>query len=164
MANSINLAAQQAIFNFISKFKSTIQKVDTEIKLEIGRRLVDYSVVGNPPTWHPPYWPKGYTPGLFINNWQVGIDSMPVGVIDEEDASGEGSLLRLKKMGRWTAGHTHYFVNNLPYAALLESGMHSPQVGPQGMVGRVRLEFQDIVKQAANKIAREGSKVFEEGA
>jgi hypothetical protein len=158
----INAKAATDMMNFIFKSKANIQAVDKEVKLEIGRRLVDYSIVGNPMLWHPPYWPKDYNPGRFINNWQVGIDEMPVGTIGEIDASGEGSLARLKKLGRWTAGHTHYFVNNLVYAALLESGTHSSQVGPQGMVGRVTVEFPQIVRDAVNKVARSGSKAFED--
>lgn len=162
MTNSINLSAQQNMMNFIFKSKSMVQKIDKEVKLEIGRRLVDYSVIGNPAIWHPPYWPKNYEPGLFINNWQIGIDSVPSGIINEIDASGRGSLDRLQRVGRWTAKHIHYFANNLPYAARLEDGTHSSQIGPQGMVGRVRLEMNDIVRLCANKVARSSSKSFEE--
>lgn len=153
--SSINAQALGDMAKFVAGTKATIQQVDREIKLEIGRRLVDYSPVGDPTTWHPPYWPKGYVPGLFINNWFVGIDAMPSGTTTVIDATGSGSLERMTHLGRWTVGHTHYFANNLPYAALLESGEHSLQVPPGGMVGRVTLEFPQIVADAIAKVARE---------
>jgi hypothetical protein len=153
MKSSINAKATSDMFKFISKAKGTIQAVNREVLLEIGRRLVHYSAIGNPLEWKTaPYWPKGYVPGHFINNWQVGIDQKPRGVIPTIDASGVGSLERMSHLGRWTVGHTYYFANNLPYAALLETGTHSLQVGPMGMVGRVRLEFRQIVKEAEAKV------------
>lgn len=161
MTNSINTKAVSDMFSFISKAKGTIQSVNKEALLEIGRRLIDRSPVGDPATWHPPYWPKGYIPGHFINNWQVGIDKIPEGIIDAIDPSGSGSLERLSHLGRWTIGHTYYFVNNLPYAAILESGLHSPQVGPAGMVGLTTTEFPEIVSQAEVKVAKDKRWAFE---
>lgn len=153
---ALNLKAKDDMFKFIFKAKKTVQEITKAVNIEIGTRLVNYSAIGNPPEWHPPYWPKGYVPGHFINNWQVGIDVKPTGIIPGSDASGMGSIERLSHLGRWQVGHTFYFVNNLPYAQLLESGTHSYQVGPQGMVGRVRMEFRQIVadvqaRYAANK-------------
>jgi hypothetical protein len=156
MSNSINTKASSDIFAFIGKAKSTIQAVNREALMEVGRRLVDYSAIGNPPDWNPPYWPKGYVPGHFINNWQVGIDIIPTGQIAAIDGSGQGSLERLSHLGRWTVGHTFYFINNLPYAKLLETGMHSLQVGPQGIVGRVTMEFPDIVREATQTVRSTG--------
>lgn len=149
MANgSINATARATIFKFAEKSKRRIHELTRWTLIEIGRRLVMRSAVGRPWEWHPPYWPKGYKPGHFINNWQVGIGSKPIGIIPTIDASGKGSLVRLAKVGRWPAGKSYYFTNNLPYAALLESGLHSRQVGPNGMVGLTRSEFPAIVKMA----------------
>lgn len=145
-ANSINLKAKESMFNFIFKAKSTVQELTKNVLLEIGYRLVQRSIVGNPALWKRQYWPKNYIPGHFINNWQVGVDVMPTGIIGQIDASGSGSYARLQKLGRWQVGHTYYFVNNLPYAALLESGLHSVQSVPMGIVGLTRSEFQQIVK------------------
>jgi hypothetical protein len=160
MSNSINLKAQADIFKFITKAKGVTQALTKEVLLEVGRRLVERSPIGNPPDWHPPYWPKGYVPGHFINNWQVGIDEKPKGIIAEIDGSGQGSLERLSHLGRWQVGHVFYFVNNLPYARALEEG-HSYQA-PFGMVGLVRKEFKQIVEQAQLK-AIQGSRWAFEG-
>lgn len=149
----INMAAVSEMFNFVPKTKSAIQKVNTEILKEIGRRLVLYSVVGNPALWRPPHWPKGYRPGHFINNWQVGIDLKPIGEIPGEDPSGGASLSRLVKLGRWTFGHIFHFSNNVKYAYALEYGHHSSQVGPQGIMGRVKAELPEIVRVAHQNYA-----------
>lgn len=152
---SINAKARSTIFNWVDKSKKRIHEMTRWSLILVGQRLVMRSAVGNPSLWNPAYWPKGYNPGHFINNWQVGIDSKPIGTIDEVDASGSGSLARLKKLGRWPAGHDYFFVNNLPYASLLESGLHSSQVPPQGMVGLTKSEFPAIVRMAAEQAKRD---------
>ena len=153
--NAINLKAKVDVSKFIFKAKSTLQELARDVYLEIGYRIVYRSPVGDPRKWRPPRWPKGYVPGHFINNWQVGIDQVPVGIIGAVDPMGAGSYARLQKLGRWQIGHTYYFVNNLPYAKALEEG-HSLQSPPGGMVELTRREFPQIVKDiqaryAANK-------------
>lgn len=150
-ARTINLKARTDILRWNERSKAKIQLFTREVLLEVGRRLVDYSPVGDPTTWHPPRWPKGYIPGHFINNWQIGKDSRPVGIIPSVDASGRGSLARLQKLGRWAAGHTFYFTNNLPYAYRLEMGW-SPQAAPHGIVARVRREYHSIAQEVAAKL------------
>src|SRR3989304_3533920 len=118
---SINASFHSSIADFIFKAKSTIGKIEVEALKEVGRRIVARSVVGNPALWHPPRWPKGYHPGHFINNWQLGIDSIPSSEISGSDPTGLLSLERLSHFGRWPVGHTYYFVNNVPYAQLLEN-------------------------------------------
>lgn len=143
---SINAKAQDSIFRFVLKGKGAIQAVTKLVLIRIGERLVFYSAVGDMSYWKRKKY--GYTPGLFKNNWQLGMDVSPTGVILNKDASGSASLLRMRKsIPRWPVGHTYYFVNNLPYARKLEAGGHSPQVPPGGMVARVQLEFQSIVRE-----------------
>jgi len=154
------LNGQRISISLLSRQKVLFRAINKEVVLEIGRRLVSYSVIGNPDLWHPPYYPKGYHPGHFINNWQIGIDSPPVGEIAGYDASGEASYERLTHVGRWTVGHTFYIVNNVKYAAALENG-HSSQIRPQGMVGRVMLEVPQIIHDAEVKVAREKLWAFE---
>lgn len=150
MSNSINAKAQDGIFRWILKGKNAIQEATKLTLIKIGERLVDYSAFGDPSLWNPPYWPKGYVPGHFINNWQLGVDEFPVGVIaGEDDREGTAARARMRKaIPRWPVGHTYYFVNNVPYARLLETGEHSTQVPPRGMVGRVVMEFPQIVREA----------------
>lgn len=153
MNRSINAKAQADMFKFVEKAKGKVQKLTRNVLHEIGYRLVMRSPIGDPSTWHPPYWPKGYKPGHFLNNWQLGIDKIPQGVIPGV-VSGTGPIIaRLAKVGRWPAGHVYYFVNNVPYAAVLEKGLHSPQVGPLGMVGLTTMEFPEIAKQAEANLA-----------
>lgn len=154
--SGINAKARADIANFVSKSKNRIQEGTREILIEFGSRLVYRSPIGDPMLWHPPHWPKGYYPGHFINNWQVGIDAKPTGIIDAVDPSGFQSLERLRKLGRWPVGHVYHFANNLPYASLLESGMHSSQVGPGGMVKITMMEFQSIARSVAQKIKSGG--------
>lgn len=147
-ANSINLRAQEGVFRFILKSKNAVQTVTKSALIKVGERLVYYSAVGDPSYWkHPPH--KGYIPGHFINNWQLGVDTIPSGVIAGVDASGQMSLERMRKaIPRWPVGHVYHFVNNVPYARVLEMGGHSPQVPPGGMVGRTVLEFPQIAREA----------------
>jgi hypothetical protein len=158
MSNSINSQSLARLFDKVDKAKSKIQEIDREILKETARRLIEYSAFGNPFTWHSTKgkWPKGYTPGHFIMNWQLGIDTLPAGEIQGTSISRiqaeSVALERLSHMGRWTAGHTYNFVNNAPYAAGLESGLGSHQVPPKGIVGRVALEFPQIVKYAIQKV------------
>lgn len=153
---SINAKAQQDVFRFILKSKGAIQKLTKQVLKEVGFRLVMRSPVGDPNLWNPPYWPKGYVPGHFINNWQLGVDSVPVGTIDGVDPSGAESIARMEKsIPRWPVGHVYYFANNVIYARFLETGLHSWQVGPGGMVGLTVAEYPQIVRQAELKYSKE---------
>lgn len=134
------------MMKFVTKSRNKIQNLTREVILEIGYRIVARSPVGNPATWKSAHWPKGYIPGHFINNWQLGIDAKPVGTIAAIDPTGSGSLARLSKMGRWPAGHTYFFVNNLPYANAIEFGWSKQ--APRGIVKLLQLEFPAIVKAA----------------
>lgn len=154
---SINASFHSGMADFIFKAKSTIAKIETQALLEVGRRIVERSVVGNPALWHPPRWPKDYEPGHFINNWQLGIDAIPSSEIDGSDSTGSASIERMSHFGRWPVGHTYYFVNNLPYARKLEDGTWTVQAKyqvPQGIVGKTAMEFRQIVREAVMKHAK----------
>lgn len=149
---SISAGLTSDIARFSVKARGMMQAVTKEALMEVGRRVVDRSPVGDPHTWHPPKWPKDYVPGLFKNNWQVGIDNIPFGQFNTPDATGSGSLERLSHLGRWQVGHIYYFVNNVKYALYLEKGWSYLQA-PFGMVGLTVMEFQQIVDQAERKVA-----------
>lgn len=152
--NSINAKAQDGVFRFILKGKAAIQTVTRMALIKIGERLHYYSAIGDPSYWkHKPH--IGYIPGHFINNWQLGVDVIPRGIIAGSDASGLASLEQMKKaIPRWPVGHTYYFVNNVPYAKILELGHHSPQVPPGGMVARTVMEYPQIVREAEIEYAK----------
>lgn len=149
----INAKFRTDILKFRDMSKSKIQQATRDALLEVGRRLVDYSPVGDPERWAPPYnyWPKGYEPGHFKNNWQVGIGERPTGIIQGSDPTGQGSIDRMRALSRWPAGKTFYFANNLPYAYALETGW-STQCPPGGMIGRIKREWAQIVSEAARNV------------
>jgi len=154
---ALNAIAVNDVFKFILKAKGAMQDVTKMVLIRIGERLHYYSVIGDPKRWHPPYWPKGYIPGQFINNWQLGCDVVPGGWIAVSDPSGAASKMRMRKsIPRWPMGHTYYFVNNVPYARLLETGLHSAMVPPGGMVQRTRMEFNQIVRQCEMEYINRG--------
>ena len=151
--SSINARAQSDIFNFLTKAKADRQKITGLVITAIGERLVNLSPVGDPSNWVEKDYHKHYRPGLFKNNWQLGIDQIPENgatkgeAIDLPNPSGSGSLARLKKIGRWPVGHQYFFVNNLPYSRALEEGWSGQ--APNGMVGITELEFPQMVRDAA---------------
>jgi hypothetical protein len=148
---AINAKAVSDMMKFTEKAKGKVQMLTKEVLLEIGRRLVDRSPIGFPPSWKESYWPKNYHPGHFIHNWQVGVDKKPVGIIQGFDPSGRSSLERLSHLGRWQVGHTYFFTNNVPYAYQLETGW-SPQCPPGGMIGLIKREFPQIVREVEARV------------
>jgi hypothetical protein len=152
--SSINAQADAAFWNFAKKSRGAMQDVTKMVLIETYDRLLYRSPVGNPTTWkqQPPYT-KGYLPGHFINNWQLGVDVVPTNEIPGSDPSGNASRRRMRQaIPRWPLGHVYYFVNNAPYASALENG-HSAQCPPGGMVGLTRLEFQSIVADCERRYA-----------
>lgn len=141
----INAAAVEGIFGFISRSKQAIHTCTKLAILEIGRRLVLYSAIGDMTHWQKPR--KGYVPGQFVNNWTLGIDGVTASRLRRPDINASGSLASFTKQGRWPAYHDYFFVNNTPYAYRLEYEGHSWQVPPGGMVGRVRLEFSQVIQK-----------------
>lgn len=157
-AKTINAKANTDMFRFVTKAKGRIQTMTREVLLEVGRRLVYRSPVGDPSLWKNPNWHSGsYSPGHFINNWQVGRDKRPSGIIAGEDPSGGKSLERLSHLGRWTVGHKYYFTNNVPYAYRLETGWSS-QCPPGGMVGLIKREWPQIVREVEARTRNDLSK------
>jgi len=139
-----NVEAKLKMLRFPEMAKKVSQDLARGVLKEFGYRLVARSPIGDPTHWRPAHWPVGYVPGQFVNNWQVGIDDVPRGIIGQADASGSGSYERLQKLGRWQIGHTFYFVNNLPYAKLLENGWSRSQA-PLGIVGLTMAELPQII-------------------
>lgn len=117
---------------------------------QVGVGLVMASPVGDPALWQGRA-PPGYVGGTFRANWQHGLNTAPGDTLADIDAEGDATIARNNASvdaARGTPGK-HYFVNNLPYAAMLEYGGHSSQVPPGGMVGLAVLHFQSYVQQAS---------------
>lgn len=99
--------------------------------------------------------------GTFRNNWQVGINQKPSGVVTGKDPgavnqTGAGSSKAKGKAEGITAkakgGDVVHMVNNLPYAERIEDG-YSPQA-PGGVVGVSIAEFQSIVEKVGGKLMK----------
>ena len=122
-----------------------------QVLLEVGDRLLEYSPVGDWPSWSkrsqqgrpmPPY-----VPGQFKGSWHHSTGAPSTDTSTNIDKSGESSR------AEFVAGITaqpfgvHYFTNNVPYALKLELGNHSDQVPVGGMVGKVAAEFPEIARR-----------------
>lgn len=150
--NSINFKAMSDIREWVDGTASFVQAVHKEAISQATWRLIQYTAYGEPMLWkNKP--PKGYKPGMMKANWLVGIDSKPVGYDPTvRDLMGYKTLESISHFGRWTLGHTIYIVNNVPYAYRIETGTHSWQIPPGGIVGRVRKEWKSIVRQAVDDV------------
>jgi hypothetical protein len=118
---------------------------------DIATKLVERSPVGDPSLWQHPA-PKGYEPGTFRGNWQVGIGSIPSGETGRIDPGGSETLdAMIGAIGEHPAGTVVYISNNVPYARPIEDG-HSTQA-PAGLVGLTAVEFQQVVDARATALA-----------
>ncbi len=89
--------------------------------------------------------------GHFRANWQLGVGSLPSGVVSGVDPSGAGLGNRvIAHIPADASGKVYYLSNNLPYAQRLEHG-YSKQA-PQGIVGRTVVEWQGIVDKAVARL------------
>lgn len=139
---------------FAQKARLNMHAAVRKIVLDIGSRVVLRSPVGDPSRWAGPA-PKGYTGGRFRANWQYSTIAPMSGVLGVVDKTGKVSLDRIRTgMPKEAAGKVHWIVNNLPYAARLETGWSKQ--APGGMVGLVVREYQGIVAKAAKEVLRGG--------
>lgn len=100
----------------------------------------------------------GYVGGHFRANWQLGIGSLPDGIVQGVDPSGGETQDRiLAAIPEDAAGRVYYIANNLPYAQRLEHGWSTQ--APAGMVGLAITMFSDIVDATVTEVkADEGAK------
>src|ERR1035437_767999 len=140
------------INKFIKKCGDNADKVVRKTMFDLTKSIVERSPVGNPEMWaNPDAKPEGYAGGHFRANWQLGVDSMPAGIIEGIDPTGTATLSKAQEaIPVKAAGHVYYYANNLPYASSLEEG-HSHQA-PSGMVGLAEVEFQGIINKASAEL------------
>lgn len=90
--------------------------------------------------------------GRFRANWQLGVNSVPVGVIDDLDPSGAATQGRIiATIPEKASGLIYSLVNNLPYANRLEEGWSKQ--APLGLVGLTVIEFRGIIDEAVESLA-----------
>lgn len=120
-----------------------VRNVITDIATSLDQR----SPVGDPTLWVRPA-PKGYEPGTFRGNWQLGVGVIPSGETGRIDPTGEETLSTIiASIPEHPAGTMVYLANNVPYARPIEDG-HSTQA-PSGLVGLTAMEFQQYVDKSA---------------
>ena len=136
---------------------NTQQKMDATVRhimLSLLSGVVQNSPVGDPSRWQSPNSaPPGYTGGHFRGNWQVGLETMPTSEVDTTDQDGSRTVSDgMAKVPLVRAfGRVYYIVNNTPYAQALEDGHSSIAPGPQAIMGRTLLNFDQIVRDAAQQ-------------
>lgn len=113
----------------IAKWESDIRKVREKTIYKFNRsmyaasqellqKIKEYTPIGNPDLWHPPYWPKNYVPGTLRASWEMHI---------------EGAIITIS--------------NPQPYAYRVEYGAWSSQA-PEGMMRRALYEYPAILRRA----------------
>lgn len=139
----------------IKNFKDKAERAATGIfrgtALELFKRIIKRTPVGNPAIWERFSAPPGYAGGRLRANWLANINSAPQGTTSDKDKTGSKAIGQAAKVsGRAKLGDSIFLVNNLPYAGVIESGRHSKQA-PLGMVRITVIEFKHIVRQLARK-------------
>lgn len=135
----------------VNRVNGKLEKTVRGTIIEIGKRLIDKSPVGDSSYWKSKYKPEGYVGGAFRANWQYGFNSQPSGEVAGADKAGTVTKEKIKSgVNASPAFGIHYIVNNLPYSIRLENGWS--RQAPHGMLKLTAMEFGSIVTQSnANK-------------
>jgi len=155
-------------FEFLEKLRDQGVEITRKINectyntiAEVVIRADEYSPVGMPETWVRKA-PPDYEPGQFRGNWQLGVNEQPqgalIGHIDPEGIETVASNLAVIPE-RAAYGNQYFLVNNLPYAQGIEDGDVTTQVPPSGIIGRIHIEFPDIVAGVIADVKAGGGRV-----
>jgi hypothetical protein len=155
------MKSREVMFSLTKQIEGVTRKMNevTYNSLSVVIQRVDeVSPVGDVALWKSKP-PAGYVGGQFRGNWQLGVDSKPVGDLPGKiDPTGEQTVgENIARIPNHASRHTYYLVNNLPYAIALEEG-HSSQA-PAGMVYRIKREFNGIVRKVIADIKAKGGRV-----
>ena len=96
-----------------------MDKVVRGTLLDLSRRIVLRTPVGNPSLWQGPP-PPGYTGGQARGNWQASIGSPASGTTEATDRSGTATISGIAGDTHQAPGNVWYLTNNLPYIGKLE--------------------------------------------
>jgi hypothetical protein len=155
-------------FEFLEKLRGRgvqitrkINEATYNVMAEVIQRADEYSPVGMPETWKRKA-PPDYEPGQFRGNWQLGVNERPQGYLPGHvDPDGHQTVAEnlAKIPERAGYGNLYYLVNNVPYAQAVEQGDATTQVPPSGIIGRIHMEFPDIVEKVISDITNNGGRV-----
>lgn len=131
---------------FAEKVKARADEAVGGLVIAFANKIDERSPVGDAVYWKSPP-PKGYVGGRFRGNWQLGISSMPGGVLNRVDPTGGRVRAEIQAVvPEDAAGKVYYLVNNVPYAQRLENGWS--RQAPTGVVAITVSEFQTLVNDA----------------
>ena len=117
--------------------------------LDLSRRIVLRTPVGNPSLWQGPP-PPGYTGGHAKGNWQASIGSPETGTTSTIDKSGSATLASINGKTQNAPGNVWYLTNNLPYVSTaLEYGSST-----QAPTGMVRISLRELDQSIDDQISR----------
>ena len=126
-----------------------MDKVVRGTLLDLSRRIVLRTPVGNPSLWQGPP-PPGYTGGQARGNWQASIGSPASGTTEATDKSGTATIAGIAGETRKAPGNVWYLTNNLPYVSTaLEYGSST-----QAPTGMVRISLRELDQSIDDQISR----------
>ena len=125
-----------------------MDKVVRGTLLDLSRRIVLRTPVGNPSLWQGPP-PPGYTGGQARGNWQASISSPNTGTTATIDKSGSATLASINGKVQNAPGNVWYLANNLPYIGRLEFDAWSTQATE----GMVRVSLAELNRAIDEQIA-----------
>ncbi len=117
------------------------EKVINKTVLDMYKKIIDRTPVGDPSLWHYPAH-ADYTPGHLKASWTISLDGSEVKEL------GKGSLNL--KVNSTTSNKKIEISNDAPYAQRIEFGHWSTQA-PAGMMRVTVAEYTNIISSNAAK-------------
>lgn len=134
------------IRKFAEKAKDRADIAVKGVVIAFAGKIDERSPVGDASYWKSPP-PRGYVGGRFRGNWQLGVGSMPGGVLNRVDPSGDRVRAEIgSAVPGDAAGKVYWLANNVPYAQRIENGWS--RQAPTGLVGLTVTEFDSFVSAA----------------
>ena len=83
------MAGNIALQIFTSQWESQLLKISEKIKSKFTQsvytsselllqKIKEYTPIGDPNIWNPPYWPKNYVPGTLKASWERSIEGATI--------------------------------------------------------------------------------------
>ena len=101
--------------------------------LDLSKRIVLRTPVGNPSLWQGPP-PPGYTGGQARGNWQASIGSPASGTTTAIDKTGTPTITSIAGETHKAPGNVFFLTNNAPYIGRLEFDSWSTQAAEANII------------------------------
>ena len=148
------MSFSEDIEKFAKKCGKSSDTVVRGILMKIGESLVNKTPVGDATHWeHPESAPPGYVGGHARASWSYSegvLVSQEFADIDKAkwEEFNVSQVRIMAAMPKKAAGKVHYIQNSVPYIQALEDGHSRQAAGPHAIVGRTKIEFQGIIRDA----------------